>query len=191
METPDNEVMAQVRDGDVGRLAVLFERHHRRLFHYFIRLSGNRDLSEDLVQDVFVRMLRYRQTYNDGHPFTAWMYQIARNAQIDHAQKRKAEVVPFEEAGKRVEEAVSEAPGAEERMLRGQDIGTLRRALAMLPFEKREVLVMSRYQNLKYEEIAGILGCEVATVKVRVYRAVRALGEIFGELRGERTRKLS
>ena len=191
MDTPDNAVMAQVRDGDVGRLAILFERHHRPLFHYFVRLNGNRDLSEDLVQDVFVRMLRYRQTYKEGYPFTAWMYQIARNAQIDQAQKRKGEVVPIEDAGKRMEDAASQAPGAEERIVRGQNVALLKRALALLPVEKREVLVMSRYQNLKYEEIAGILGCELATVKVRVYRAVRALGEIFNELSGEGARKTS
>ncbi|MEO7144461.1 MAG: sigma-70 family RNA polymerase sigma factor [Bryobacteraceae bacterium] len=171
--------MAAVRGGDVAQLAVLFERYHRPLFHYFVRLNGNRDLSEDLVQDVFFRMLRYRRTYKDEHPFTAWMYQIARNAQIDHAQKRKGEVVELEDRA-------SDAPGADERLRRRQDVALLRRALALLPMEKREVLIMSRYQNLKYEEIAGILGCEVGTVKARVYRAVRALSEIFNELAGEK-----
>ncbi|HLJ14184.1 MAG TPA: RNA polymerase sigma factor [Bryobacteraceae bacterium] len=187
MESPDNALMAQVRDGDVGRLAVLFERHHRPLFHYFIRLNGNRDLSEDLVQDVFFRMLRYRHTYKDGYPFTAWMYQIARNARIDHAQKRKAEVVSLEDRVNNSEEPASAAPGAEEGLRFRQNVSLLKRALARLPVEKREVLILSRYQNLKYEEIAGVLGCEVGTVKVRVYRAVRALSEIFNELAGERT----
>lgn len=186
MEATDNAVMAQVRGGDVGRLAVLFERHHRPLFHYFVRLNGNPDLSEDLVQDVFFRMLRYRHTFKDGHAFTAWMYQIARNVRIDHAQKRKAEVVSLEERASKSEEPVSLAPGAEESFGHRQNVGLLRRALSRLPVDKREVLVMSRYQNLKYEEIAGILGCEVGTVKVRVYRAVRALSEIFNELSGEK-----
>jgi len=62
----------------------------------------------------------------------------------------------------------------------------LRRALDRLPLDKREVLVLSRFQNLKYSEIADILGCEVGAVKVRVFRAIRELGEIFGELTGER-----
>ncbi|MGH9667591.1 MAG: RNA polymerase sigma factor, partial [Bryobacteraceae bacterium] len=149
-------------------------------------LNGDRDLSEDLVQDVFFRMLRYRHTYKDGHAFTAWMYQIARNARIDHAQKRKAEVVSLEERVNKNEEPVSRALGAEEGLLHRQDVSLLRRALARLPLDKREVLIMSRYQNLKYEDIAGILGCEAGTVKVRVYRAVRALSEIFNELAGEK-----
>ena len=67
-----------------------------------------------------------------------------------------------------------------------QDAHMLRRALAELSLEKREVLVMSRYQDLKYEEIAGILKCEVGTVKVRVYRALRELGDRFFAMRGER-----
>ena len=186
MDSSDNAVMAQVRDGDTGRLAVLFERHHRPLFHYFIRLNGDRNLSEDLVQDVFFRMLRYRRTYKDGHAFTAWMYQIARNARVDHARKRKAEVVSLEDRVNKSEEPISLAPGAEEGLRRRQDVTLLRRALARLPLDKREVLILSRYQNLKYEEIANILGCEPNTVKVRVYRAVRALGEIFNELAGEK-----
>jgi len=66
------------------------------------------------------------------------------------------------------------------------EIGILKRAMAMLPLEKRELLVLSRYQNLKYEEIAQILGCDVGAVKVRVYRAVRALGQIYFELAGQR-----
>jgi len=63
--------MQGVRDGDLGALAVLFERHHRSLFKYFVHVNGNRDLSEDLVQDVYFRMLKYRKTYQPERPFTA------------------------------------------------------------------------------------------------------------------------
>ena len=70
----------------------------------------------------------------------------------------------------------------DEKMKHEQEIEMLRQAMARLPLEKRELLVLSRFQNLKYEEIATILGCEVGAVKVRVYRAVRALGQIFFEL---------
>src|SRR5882672_2401578 len=84
--------MREVRDGEAGSLSILFERHHRPLFNYFVHINGNRDLSEDLVQDVFVRMLKYRRTYQPERPFTAWMYQIARNAHVDTIGKRKFEV---------------------------------------------------------------------------------------------------
>lgn len=178
--------MQKVRGGDLAKMAVLFERHHRALFRYILRLSGNREFSEDLVQDVFFRMLKYRHTFRDGSPFTAWMYQVARNAYADGVQKRKGEVSLSQEDEQPGGEPASADPDPSEILRRRQDIGLLRRALAALPVEKREVLVLSRFQNLKYEQIADILSCDVGTVKVRVYRAVKALGQIFFELAGEK-----
>jgi len=182
----DNVLMQKVRDGDLAKMAVLFERHHRTLFRYFVRLTGNREFSEDLVQDVFFRMLKYRHTYQDGNPFTAWMYQVARNAHLDGAQKRKVEAPLSVERDEAHEEPASGEPDPSEILRRRQDLSLLRRALAALPVEKREVLVLSRFQNLKYEQIADILACDVGTVKVRVYRAIRALSQIFFELAGEK-----
>jgi len=180
----DHLVMLAVRDGDVERIGVLFDRHHRMLFNFFLRLTANRSLSEDLVQDVFFRMLKYRQTYQGATNFTAWMYQIARNAHIDHLRKRRLEVVPDTEPV--WDDMAASDPDPEQRLGRSQEIGLLRQALARLPIEKREVLVLSRFQNLKYNEIAEILNCEANAVKVRVFRAVRELGQIFCELSGEK-----
>jgi RNA polymerase sigma factor (sigma-70 family) len=182
--------MTQVRDGDVRKLAVLFERHHKALFNFFFHMNHDRDLSEDLVQDVFFRMLRYRQTYDPKHTFTAWMYQIARNASVDHARKKKPEI-PIDagsvnEEWNAMPEPVSMVPGAEEQLRKRQEVRLLRRALDRLPEDKREILILSRFQNLKYDEIATVLGCETSTVKVRVYRATKALGEIYFELAGAR-----
>jgi len=179
----DNILMQKVRDGDLAKMAVLFERHHRALFRFFVRLTGNREVSEDLVQDVYLRMLKYRHSYRDGSPFTAWMYQVARNAHLDGAQKHKIEAPMMEE---RMEEPASGDADPGQLLVRKQDLGLLRRALAALPVEKREVLVLSRFQNLKYDQIADILSCDVGTVKVRVYRAIKALSEIFYELAGEK-----
>jgi RNA polymerase sigma factor (sigma-70 family) len=187
VNTNDNMLMAQVSGGQVAKMAVLFERHHRPLFRYFVSLNRNRELSEDLVQDVFFRMLRYRASYDPKQSFTAWMYQIARNANVDQAQKRKAEVVGIDEFDDRRTEPVSEAPGPEESAAKGQDLALLRRALDRLPPEKREILVLSRFQNLKYEEIASVLGCEIGTVKVRVFRAMRALEQAYFALLKEKT----
>jgi len=175
--------MLAVRDGDVERIGVLFDRHHRMLFNFFLRLTANRGLSEDLVQDVFFRMLKYRQTFQTGTSFTSWMYQIARNAHVDQARKRRLEIVPDDESWDKV---ASMEADPQQRLEQAQEIRLLRRALDRLPIEKREVLVLSRFQNLKYSEIAEILGCEVGAVKVRVFRAIRELGEIFGELTGEK-----
>ncbi|MGD1094976.1 MAG: RNA polymerase sigma factor [Bryobacteraceae bacterium] len=182
----DNNLMAQVWAGQVGKLALLFERHHRSLFRYFVSMNRNRELSEDLVQDVFFRMLRYRTSYDPKQSFTAWMYQIARNTSLDQAQKRRGEVIDIEEFGERRPELASSAPGPEESAAKLQDLGLLRRALDLLPPEKREILVLTRFQEMKYDDIAEILGCEVGTVKVRVYRAMRALEQIYFTLAGEK-----
>lgn len=179
--------MAEVGSGQVTKMAVLFERHHRPLFRYFVSMNRNRELSEDLVQDVFFRMLRYRASYDPKQSFTAWMYQIARNASVDQAQKRKLEVVGIDEFDDRRVEPASEDPGPEEAAARGQDLALLRRALDRLAPEKREILVLSRFQNLRYEEIASVLGCEVGTVKVRVFRAMRALEQTYFTLLKEKT----
>lgn len=178
----DNVLMAEVSRGRVAQLAVLFERHHRPLFRYFLAMNRDRAAAEDLVQEVFLRMLRYRTTYDPGQSFAAWMYRIARNAGVDVARKHRGEVVEIEDyAGA----AVAAGPDPEEGAVRGQDLELLHRALDQLPREKREVLVLSRFQGMKYEEIAGVLGCEVGTVKVRVYRAMRALEQGYFALEKE------
>ena len=179
--------MAQVGSGDVAKMAVLFERHYRPLFRYFVSMNRNRELSEDLVQDVFFRMLRYRASYDSNQSFTAWMYQIARNASVDQAQKRRGEVVGIDEFDDRRPEPASDAPGPAEAAEKQQDIALLRRALDRLPEDKREILVLSRFQNMKYEEIAAVLGCEIGAVKMRVFRAVRALEQIYHTLAKEKT----
>jgi len=174
--------MREVRDGGVERLELLFDRHHRSLFHYFWRQTSNRPASEDLVQEVFFRILKYRHTYRPGTPFRAWLFQIGRNVYLDHAGRRKGEVAWPEEAP---DFSSSELP-PDRQLEDKQETALLRQALAALPPEKREVLIMSRFLELQYDEIASALQCEVGTVKVRVYRALRELGDRFFALRGQK-----
>lgn len=173
--------MVAVQAGDVSRLGLLFERHHRALFKFFLRLTGQTQASEDLVQDVFVRMLKYRATYQPGSQFRTWMYTLARNAHIDRYHGRSRDIAMADDAP----EPVSRQPMIVETLERDEQKALLRRALAQLSPDKRELLVLSRFQGLKYEEIATMLGIEVGAVKVRVFRAVRALRVIFEELSGE------
>jgi hypothetical protein len=88
----DDELMSRVRDGDVQALAPLFERHHVALLNFYLRTTGNRASSEDLVQDVFLRILKYRRTYRPGSRFLTWMYHIARHARVDYIRKRHGEI---------------------------------------------------------------------------------------------------
>jgi RNA polymerase sigma-70 factor (ECF subfamily) len=173
--------MTALQEGDVSRLALLFERHHRALFNFFLRLTGERQASEDLVQDVFLRILKYHATYRPGSQYRAWMYQLARHAYLDRRRPATQEV-PLDAL---VEGTPSRAPAASETLQRDQQTALVRRALARLPEDKREVLVLSRYQGLSYEQVGTLLGIEVGAVKVRVYRAVRALRAILLDLSGE------
>jgi RNA polymerase sigma-70 factor (ECF subfamily) len=178
--TADEALMLRVRSGQTGMLADLFERHNRQVYGFFYRMTGNRELSEDLTQDVFLRILRYRETYQPHTSFTPWMYGIARNAFIDLMRKRRPETV-WDDG---MPEMQSHDEPVDERLRIRQESEILKRALASLPADKREVLILSRYQNLRYEEIGRILGCEPNAVKQRVFRAVKLLGEKYTQMSG-------
>jgi RNA polymerase sigma factor (sigma-70 family) len=177
----DSALMKLVQAGDSTQLATLFERYHVGLFRYMLSLTRNRALSEDLVQEVFLRVLKYSRSYDPGLPFQVWLYSMARNACFDSFHKVRAE-----QMGNEMEHIRSSEPMPEEVMARRQDVKLLQEALERLPEEKREVLVLSRFHNMRYEDIARILKCEIGTVKVRAYRALRELREGFCELRGEK-----
>src|SRR5262245_53650677 len=140
--------MQRVKDGDPESLALLFDRHHRPLFRFFLHLTASSPLAEDLAQEVFFRMLKFRQTYQSNAKFTPWMYQIARNVHIDHHRRKPLAERPLgDEREDRTLSLHDPAPTADIRLERSHDMATLRRALARLPEDKREVLVLSRYQN--------------------------------------------
>jgi RNA polymerase sigma factor (sigma-70 family) len=176
----DEQAMAQVQEGRREMLAVLFERHHVRLYNFFLRLSGDRSLSEDLVQEVFLRILKYRHTFRGDSKFSTWMYQIGRNAHIDHLRSRSPEV-SLDSAW---EQEASPQPLPAQKAESEQQADLLARALERLPLRKREVLLLSRFQGLKYEEIAGLLACSVQSVKVRVHRALKDLRRHYLGLQG-------
>jgi len=181
-ESPGDEaVMLRIRAGETRELAELFERHNHQVYGFFYRMTGNREMSEDLVQEVFLRILRYRETYQPKTSFSAWMYGIARNALIDTMRKRRPEAGFDDSSGP---EIVAREQAIDDRLRSQQEIEMVRRALASLPADKREVLVLARYQDLKYDEIGRILGCEPNAVKQRVFRAVKALGERFTQMSG-------
>jgi len=171
----DETLMLAVRDGDVAKLGVLFERHHLALFDFLSRTIGDRTAAEDLVQDVFVRILKYRQTYRDQSCFETWMFRIARNSRTDHFRKRRS----AEPIGDGAFEIEAPGPSPAQQFERGREARKLNRALMQLSDDKRELLVLARYRNMSYDKIAALLDVEVGAVKVRVHRAMKELREIF------------
>ena len=182
MSPTDNELMEAVRDGRVEKLAVLFERYQSMLFNFFLRLTGNRAASEDLVQEVFVRVLKYRAGYLGDSRFNVWLFQIARNAHIDHLRKLKP-ALPIDESR---DQAPAREPRPEAAYEAVEEAELVRRALDRLPAQKRELLVLFRFQNLKLREIAELTGVQVGTVKAQVHRALKDLGRAYFELQGGR-----
>ena len=182
----DDQLMNSVRDGDTDSLARLFERHHRQLFRFFCHASGSSGLAEDLTQEVFFRMLKFRGTFQKDGRFTPWMYQIARNVHVDHLRRKQSEMPLFDDPSEKEREVADPGLSPELALLRGTDMAILRKALMRLPAERRELLVLSRWQNLRYEEIAAIVQCEPAAVKTRVFRAMRQLSEIFFRMSGRK-----
>jgi len=174
----DKELMVSVQRGDVARLGELFERHHRRLYHTFVRLVNDRAASEDLVQEVFVRMLRYRDTYRSDAEFGPWMFTLARNVAHDHRQSRKRLRLVDQEPA----DVADEAPGAAQRLEDEQTRRRLDRALASLPPDRREVLSLARFSDMPYEDIGAIVGATPGAVKVRVHRALNDLRAAYANI---------
>ncbi len=178
--------MLSVKNGTLDSLAPLFERHHVRLFNFFLRLTGNRETSEDLTQSLFQRILRFRHTYKEGHPFRSWMYRVARNLHADHYRKNKVRAEEFYEEtdySRQTERLAADEMEKKERKR------SLLEALDRLPPEQKELLVLSRFEGFKYEEISQIKGISVAAIKVRVHRAMGLLREIYFETTGEGGKK--
>lgn len=182
----DDALMVGVQQGRVSLLGVLFERHRRALFNFFLRLTGNRQTSDDLVQEVFLRMLRYRVTYRPQSRFRPWMYHLARNVHIDRFKASHGEV-PLDDVP---HEPDTGAEPMVETLARAAEAALLRRALVRLPLDKREVLVLSRFHGLSYTEVGDILGCEAGAVKVRVFRAMQQLRRIVDDLKHESSHDL-
>jgi len=174
----DDRLMVSVQQGQLSLLGQLFDRHHRSLFQFFLRLTGDRQASEDLVQDVFLRMLRYRATYRPLTQFRTWMYQLSRNAHIDRF-KRTPRNVALDETSS---EPVSQGPHPGEVLERSHELAVLRRALARLSAEHREVLILSRFHGLSYREVGEVVGCAEGAVKVRVFRAMQQLRRIVDDV---------
>ncbi len=173
----DHALMLAVRAGELDALGELFERHHGPLYGFLVKLTGDRPAAEDIVQTVFQRMLKYRHTYRDDGSFTAWMYHLARRCAADHF--RKSNAAPRATDPEDLNQHADEAPHSAHHATARDDHALLHAALARLDDGDREVLLLSRFQELSFAEIAGILECSVGAAKVRAHRALRELRSVY------------
>jgi RNA polymerase sigma factor (sigma-70 family) len=180
----DHDIMIAVRAGEIRRLGELFERYHKPLYGFFVRLTNQSTASEDLVQIVFYRILKYRHTYRDEGKFSAWIYHLARKVAADHFRKHASTPTPTDPDDFHNEpDAETASPDAKAET--ADDLALMRRALTRLSNEHREVLVLSRLQHLNHQEIARLLDCSVGAVKVRAHRALKELRDVYFKIRKE------
>ena len=184
MEPTDNNLMLAVKSGDPEPFALLFDRYQRRLFEFFYRFSGDSASSEDLVQEVFLRMLKYRNSFRADSDFRPWMYQIARSVRIDRFNAQRGERSLPESAADILQ---CRSSGPFQHLMNAERLSALQEALLELPAEKRELLILARFQELKYEEIGLLLEVGTGTIKVRVHRAMLELREILQRIEGPST----
>ncbi|MEK6780349.1 MAG: RNA polymerase sigma factor [Bacteroidota bacterium] len=178
--------MEKVRDGDLDRLGLLFERYKKPLYGFFYGLNREQELSEDLVQNTFLRILKYRYLFRGepagrtgGGDFKAWMFHIARNVNHDHYRKNKLNLK--DDLGK-WQERLSNDENRSTEIQQEEEWHMLSMAMDRLPVDKREILLLSKYQEKKYHEIGEILGCTEGAVKVKVFRALQELKVIYKQL---------
>ncbi len=174
----DESLMEAVKNGDLQRASLLFERYHKRIYNFLARLAMDRELAEDLTQNVFLRLIRYRTSYREGAKFQSWIYQVARNVFADHYQANKNRFSDYVDVEK-IEDRMADTNEIDEM---DEKEKVLHRSLAKLTEEQRELLILTRFQHMKYEDVAAIMDTTVANIKVKVHRAILKLREYYFEL---------
>lgn len=188
----DNELVAAAGQGDTEALGTLFERHHARVHALCYRLTGDASVADDLVQESFLRIARYAGGFRERAAFATWLYRLVRNVCLNHLsteakRRQRLDLVAVNQAAEDPPPAAGHAPtpaGGTPPDEQDPRLDRLRRALYALAPDKREVLVLSRYEGLSYAEIADVCETTVGAIKVRAHRAMRELRQRYEELEG-------
>ena len=180
----DAEVMLRVAAGDDGAFDYLVEKFRRPMVSFMYRMTHNQAISEELAQEVFLRVYRSRQSYAASAKFTTWLYRIATNLAVNHARDTKYErpenIVnidePDTETGLTVD--VPDAGlNAEQTILRRERLAAIRRQVEALPERQRLAVLMHKYQSMDYKQIAAVLKLSESATKSLLFRAYETLRE--------------
>ena len=173
LEITDEQLMSFVKAGRLDYLNELFSRYSKRIYNYFLKATLEKDDSDDLTQDLFIRVMKYRRSYKEGHTVQFWIFQIARNMLKDYYKKMKVHKDQFNTV-----DLMPDLVDGEDDTLREKERQLLQ-AMKALSDEKRELLVLSKFQGIKYEEIARLKNTSVGNIKVQVHRTIKELKEIY------------
>lgn len=173
----DNALMLKVKNGDIDKMGLLYERYNRQLYRFLFNMTRQKELSEDMVQNIFLRMLKYPDGFMGFGEFKMWMYHIARNTVYDHFRKVKR--TPGHSDLTNYKDSIDGEQYPDALIEKEQELKMLETAMGRLSDENRELLILCRFQELKYHEIARILNTTEGAIKVRVHRALNQLKSNF------------
>jgi RNA polymerase sigma-70 factor (ECF subfamily) len=180
--------MLRVREGDDTSFALLLERHRGPVVHFLYRMVQNPSVSEELAQEVFLRVYRSRATYEPTAKFTTWLFRIATHLALNwvrDGKKEKGQESLDEQVVDGVDRQVRDRqPTIEQEMLREVKMTEVRQAIEALPAKQRAAVLMHKYEELEYAQIARALNCSESAVKSLLFRAYESLRSRLAHMAG-------
>ena len=174
----DEQLIQWVADGDPSCLGTLFERHHRGLYNYALQLTRNAALSEDLVQELFVRLLAKAASFRGDASFKSWAYHILRNLTFDQLRKAANRKTDTDSAVV-LEQELIDIRSAERSASDAEELKILAQSVARLPIDQQDIIWLGRFEFPDYQSLAVAVGCTPAAARVRMHRALKALTSAF------------
>lgn len=175
----DAELMLRAKDGDEASFSALLARQRGPVIHFLYRMVGNSAEAEELAQEVFLRVYRARATYEPTAKFATWLFRIATHVALNHLRDRKGdrsvESLDVETSGATPRQVPDPRPNVEQEMLREVRLDRVREAIRNLPGKQRAAVLMHKYQEMGYSQIASALGCSEPAVKSLLFRAYEYL----------------
>jgi RNA polymerase sigma-70 factor, ECF subfamily len=175
----DAQLMLRVREGDETSFALLLERHRGPVVNFLHRMVQNRAISEELAQEVFLRVYRSRESYEPTAKFTTWLFRIATHLALnwirDHKKDRHIESLNEELLDGVERQVADQQVSIEHELVYEVKLKEVRQAIESLPEKQRAAVLMHKYQGLEYTQIAGGLRCSESAVKSLLFRAYETL----------------
>ncbi len=174
----DAELMLRVKDGDGASFGVLLEKHRSSVVHFLYRMVQNPAVAEELAQEVFLRVYRSRATYEPTAKFTTWLFRIATHLALNSLRdgnERLQERLDDDSSEMPVRQISDRRPTVEQRMVYQAKLDEVRHAVAALPEKQRAAVLMHKYQEMEYSQIAKVLNCSESAIKSLLFRAYETL----------------
>lgn len=173
----DTALMLDVAQGDASSFDLLLERHRSSVVNHLNRLVHNRAIAEELAQDVFIRVYRFRNRYQADAKFTTWLFRITTNIALNWRRDARRELnnVRLDQEIRNTRELWDRNPRADELLLEEHRAREIRAAIESLPPKQLAAVLMHKYEGMEYAQIAEVLNCSMPALKSLLFRAYATL----------------